>query len=270
MNKVFNLLIIITIAFLPIGFSGCSGNKAAVNNNIRDISAKRLINEIEQNEFAFEQFQAKFNAKVDAPDGNISLKGQIRMENDSLVWVSVSLPVGIEVVRILITKDSVFLVNRGEKTYLKQSIANFKQIPEPLADIGMIQSVLVGNDKSLRFCDKHKVEILNDCYNLLITNILKNVPNDNENTVLSRCLVVQPETFRIKRCEIQQNFDKNMKIELNYDDFLMSENQLIPTRIELDIKGDPNLNIIITYSNITLNVKQDYNFNIPKKFKPAQ
>jgi len=263
-------LLIIALSGMSIAISSCSASKVVNKNNLKEISANRLINEVEQNNFVFDRFQAKFNAKVETPDANLSLKGQLRMKNDSIVWISVSLPIGVEVIRGIITKDSVFMINRTDKTYVKESIKHFKQIPSQIAEIGYLQSILVGNDNSLKG-NKYKVEIADGKYNLLTSNKITDSSNNNEEIgFASKNLAINPETFKICKLIMQESLKKTRKVELNYDKFEKIEEMFIPTEIELEMIESQSFYINISYSNINLNAEQDYKFSIPKKFTLAK
>lgn len=255
MNKVHNILVIILITCFSLFVSGCASNKTTANKKLHALSANRLIKEVEDNNFAFDKFQTKFSAKVETEDANLSLKGQLRMKNDSIVWLSVALPVGLEVVRAMITRDSVFVINRTEKTYIKESIKNFKQLPSPIADLKFIQAILVGNDITLNNGEKYHSEIVDELYKL---QTIKEI---------NKILLVQPENFRIKKCDLQEISGNERKIELKYDDFENHEGGVLPTDIDLTISEKPKFNISISYSSILLNAKQDYRFSIPKKFE---
>lgn len=271
MNKIYILLLLIALTVFPILFSNCSTKKSFAKNNIKEISANRLIHEIEQNNFVFDQFQTKFNAKVETPDANLSFKGQLRMKNDSIIWISVSLPIGVEVIRGIITKDSVFMINRTDKTYIKESIKKFKQIPSKIAEICIIQSIFVGNDITLKKDEKYFVEMKNGKYNLLCNNnLINNTNNINEADTVLKSLLIDPETFRICNLFLQKNVKKTHKVELNYDKFEIIENRMIPTEIELEISENQNFYIDISYSNIIINTEQDFKFSIPKKFNQAK
>ena len=50
------------------------------------------------------------------------LSGQLRMRKDSLVWFSVTATMGVEVLRAKVSNDSVWMVNRLEKTYLAEPL----------------------------------------------------------------------------------------------------------------------------------------------------
>lgn len=255
MNKIRNILIISMLTCLSLFDSSCASNKIASNKNLHSLSANRLIKEVEDNNFTFNQFQTKFSAKVETEDAKLSLKGQLRMKNDSVVWLSVALPVGLEVVRAMITHDSVFVINRTEKTYIKESIKNFKQIPSPIADLKFIQAILVGNDITLKNGDKYYSEIVDEMYKL---QTIKEI---------NKILLVQPENFRIKKCDLNEISGDERKIELKYDNFENHEGRFLPTNIDLTISEKPKFNISISYSNVLLNTEQDYKFSIPKKFE---
>lgn len=255
MNKIRNILIISMLTCLSLFDSSCASNKIASNKNLHSLSANRLIKEIEDNNFTFNQFQTKFSAKVETEDAKLSLKGQLRMKNDSVVWISVALPVGLEVVRAMITHDSVFVINRTEKTYIKESIKNFKQIPSPIADLKFIQAILVGNDITLKNGDKYYSEIVDEMYKL---QTIKEI---------NKILLIQPENFRIKKCDLNEISGDERKIELKYDNFENHEGRFLPTNIDLTISKKPKFNISISYSNVLLNTEQDYKFSIPKKFE---
>lgn len=258
MNKIRNILIISMLTCLSLFDSSCASNKIASNKNLHSLSANRLIKEIEDNNFTFNQFQTKFSAKVETEDAKLSLKGQLRMKNDSVVWLSVALPVGLEVVRAMITHDSVFVINRTEKTYIKESIKNFKQIPSPIADLKFIQAILVGNDITLKNGDKYYSEIVDEMYKL---QTIKEI---------NKILLIQPENFRIKKCDLNEISGDERKIELKYDNFENHEGRFLPTNIDLTISKKPKFNISISYSNVLLNTEQDYKFSIPKKFEQVK
>lgn len=254
MNKLHNILIIILIMCFSLFAYSCASNKTTANKDLRALSANRLIREVEDNSFTYNEFQTKFSAKVKTEDANLSLKGQLRMKNDSIVWLSVALPVGLEVVRAMITHDSVFVINRTEKTYMKESIKNFKQLPPPIADLKFIQAILVGNDITLKNGDKYHSEIIDKMYKLQTIN------------EINKMLYVQPENFRIKKCDLQEISENGRKLELNYENFERFDDKYLPTNINLSISEKPEFNISISYSNVLINTEQDYKFSVPKKY----
>ena len=61
-------------------------------------------------------------------DNEVSLGISIRVRKDSLIWASVTAPFGIELFRAVLTKDSVYYINRTSKTYFVKPIAHISKI----------------------------------------------------------------------------------------------------------------------------------------------
>lgn len=77
------------------------------------------------------------------------LSGQLRMRHDSLVWLSVTATMGVEVLRAKVSNDSVWLINRLEKTYLAEPLDTLTtQLGMPLS-LPLLQALLLDNNQGL-------------------------------------------------------------------------------------------------------------------------
>jgi hypothetical protein len=77
------------------------------------------------------------------------LSGQLRMRRDSILWLCVTAPMGVEVARIKVSTDSVWVINRMEKTYLTEpldSVAQHFGIPISLP---WIETLLLDNNEGI-------------------------------------------------------------------------------------------------------------------------
>ena len=87
------------------------------------------------------------------------LSGQLRMRNDSIIWLSVTANMGIEVARVKVSTDSVWVVNRVEKTYLAEpidAVANYLGIP---FNIYLLQNLLLDNNEGLPPVENQTVQL---------------------------------------------------------------------------------------------------------------
>jgi hypothetical protein len=100
---------------------------------------------IQVKEIAFDYFQGK--AKIDYDDGTnqFSSPMTIRIRKDSVIWISVNPALGIEVVRALITQDSIFVIDKINKHYYALGINYVKEKFGVDVTFHMIQATLVGN-----------------------------------------------------------------------------------------------------------------------------
>jgi hypothetical protein len=236
---------------------------------LREFTASKLIQEVEDNEFEFDNLVAKLNMKIETKDKHTNVKGQLRMKKDSIIWTSISMPMGLEVIRIKVSPDSVYFLNRTEKTYLAENIEVFNDISPMITTIGFIQSVLVGNDINLRESDDYKIQISDGQYNLLISKELKkSIKNNNEEwKVMMKDIWIDPQLFKITKYHIREYNDSKRKIELEYSDFEEVNGKYIPTKISVNVHGDLYLKANITFSNIVVNEPLEYSFSIPKKYE---
>ena len=75
------------------------------------------------------------------------LSGQLRMRKDSIVWLNVTATMGVEVLRAKISNDSVWLLNRLEKTYLAEPLDSVSaQLGIPLT-LPLVQILLLDNNQ---------------------------------------------------------------------------------------------------------------------------
>lgn len=251
-RKIHIILVFCALALLFVGTS-CSSKKKMTKTSLREFTATRIIQEVENNAFDFNNFQAKISVKVDTEDKDFNVKGQLRMKKDSIIWTSLSLPLGLEIVRIKIEPDSVFFLNRNDKTYLCENMEMFNDNSIMTESLQFLQAVLVGNVLDLNENDNYKVEIDDGLYNLLISKKKKS-------------LWIDPQLFKIRKFYIKEHHDGKRKIELQYADFVKVNDKYVPTHITINIHGDINLKAVINYSNIVVGDNIDFIFNVPKKY----
>src|SRR5699024_5265047 len=69
----------------------------------------------------------------------------IRMREDSAIWLSIRPLLGIEMMRILITPDSIKLHNNLKNRRIERSISDITEVLHIPFDFSVIQSLIVGN-----------------------------------------------------------------------------------------------------------------------------
>lgn len=263
---------LLSFVFCLLSFNSCSTNKNA--SSIRNLSANHIIREVERNQFEFDDFETKFNVKVKG-DNNIGLKGQMRMQNDSVIWISLSLKLGIEVARVMITDDSVKFMNRTNKTYFSESIESFRNSVmvgfESEVTMDFLQDLLVGSNTLINRNEKYKVTIEDDSYKLtsdkntfLVTPKTFKVKSYQRSAVSGQLSAVVPEPVEGSTRHFDKLSDRTIKIK--YDNFQEVNGRLLPTKIILDAGDIFDINIEIDYSEIKVGEKLEFPFNISKKY----
>ncbi|HOZ95324.1 MAG TPA: DUF4292 domain-containing protein [Niabella sp.] len=97
------------------------------------------------NHIDFKTFSGKADVDFDDGKGNQrSLSAKLVMIKDNAIWISAGL-MGFEGVRVLITKDSVKMLNKLEKEYTASSLAYLQDKIGLPADFETLQNLLIGN-----------------------------------------------------------------------------------------------------------------------------
>ena len=99
----------------------------------------------------YEWMTAKMTFDVSAEGMELNdLSGVLRMRRDSVIWISASAFMGMEAVRACVTCDSVVVVNRLDKTYLAEPLAEAaEKLSLPLT-LQETQALLLGDGRSDR------------------------------------------------------------------------------------------------------------------------
>lgn len=109
-------------------------------------SRKKTVAPVLPQTFEWLTANMTIQAEVNGQSYN-DLSGQLRMRKDSLIWVSVTATMGVEVLRAKVSNDSVWLLNRLEKTYLAEHVDSLDQQIGPLFGLRLpfVQFVLLDN-----------------------------------------------------------------------------------------------------------------------------
>lgn len=115
----------------------------------REDSARRTreaLARILASRIRFETFSAKVKVDyTDSRDKVLEFNAFIRIRRDSAIWASIVAALGVEAFRVLITPDSVRIMDKLEKTVRYAAAAELQQITQLPFDFHALQELVVGN-----------------------------------------------------------------------------------------------------------------------------
>ncbi|MCS7005314.1 MAG: DUF4292 domain-containing protein [Cytophagales bacterium] len=210
--------------------------------------------------FDFEYLSLKSKVKFTTNNEQQKLIADIRLKQDSLIWISLRNTTGIEGARILITIDSIFISDRlNNKLYTY----HFKQISQKMnfdIDFDILQSIFVGNlfinaASADKLKEKAETFILSD----KIKEKIKRYDDPlyiNEKKKYEIENVINKSNGKLEKTIIN---DKKSKKELViiYSDFIEVAQQLFPSvsLSELTYEHQGNLvhiNLELVHSKVTI------------------
>jgi len=242
----------IALYFFCIVFaSSCvTKNVAEVDFHIPPKNAKELISKVNLKNNSPEWLALKGRVRLMLEKGNeVSLGISIRVRKDSLIWASVAAPFGIELFRAVLTKDSVYYINRANKTYFVKPIAHISKIIKTDIAFNEIQQMIIANPKIVK--NKYSFDRINNDFMLSTQDYIYTISN----------------FYRIRQGVL---IDKENSLIYTYSNFSFEND--FPEQLELIVKSssENDLNLKLNYSKVVFDQQQQTPFKIPSSYVEAK
>lgn len=138
----------ITLALLLLSVASCGwfrkAHKYEPQSLLSEYEKHRADSIIQVHQFDYEWLSAKCKIKLINKEGTSSFTATIRSRKDSIIWISISPLLGIEVGRLLLTTDSVYVldrINNQRNVYGYSYLRRYTSIP---VNFYTMQQVLCG------------------------------------------------------------------------------------------------------------------------------
>jgi hypothetical protein len=271
-SKLARLITILPAALLL--FSSCSPSRQVLKAPIKEEGAEYLFVKLKENELKFDWFTAKFSADYENQGKEHSFNGQVRIRQDSLIWITLTPMLGIEAVRLMISQDSVKMINRLNNTYFIGDYDYVNRFLNTNIDFDLLQAFLLGNDLQYYENGIFKAVVDHDEYKLSTGErhkLKKFVKSSSENLkIFIQNIWLDPEHFKITRADVKEIGKDNIKLESFYNDFESVDQQLFPKKIEYTIKAGNTIRVKAEFSKMSINTPQQFPFKIPANYMPSR
>lgn len=254
--------------------SACGSSRKLSRAPLAEAGAEYLLQKMKTHEVKFEWYSAKFSADYKGDRNNASFNGQLRIRKDSVIWITLTPMLGIEAIRIMITPDSIKLINRLNDTYFLGNHDYINRLFNTDLDFDMIQSLLIGNDFHHYDQEKFRASADRQEYKLTTSERRKlkkfSKQTYGEAKVFIHHLWLDPDHFRITRAEMKEAGQENLKLESVYRKFIRIGSQMVPGEAEFAIRAGNSIHVKAEFSRISIDTPQQFPFRIPANFIPVQ
>jgi hypothetical protein len=264
--------------FLGILFSsitGCKTIEKVSKNPLKKRGPQHLLAQLKENELQYQWLSAKVSCEATLNNKEVETNIRLRHKKDSVIWLSISPALGIEMARVLITKDSLFYLNRLEKSYYKGTIEYLNRSSPVELNYSIIQSFLTGNayfhnakpgsEKGTKF----KSSIQQNKYVLSTLNKRKHRKSLGGKTIKDTTMNriwLNPVSYKIEKLELI-NFSSNNQLVVSFNEFTKKELHFFPSNIFIDIKAEAPITINLDFSRVIFDETLSMPFSIPKKYE---
>ncbi len=206
----------------------------------------------------YKTFSAKIKAEYeDAKGKQPNITVFVRSIKDSVIWLSGYATVfNIEAFRALITKDSVFIMDKINKEATLRSIDYLQEVSQIPFDFSTLQDLLVGNPVFLgdsivsykEFESKFVLAAVGPAFKHLLT--------------LSK---TERNILHSKLDDI--DISRNRTADITYSDFETTNGYTFATYREIIVSEKKKINIQLKFKQYEFNKDLQVNFSIPKNYK---
>lgn len=246
---------IITKAIAPRDTTKVIEMKSPADSFLLVNSTKEII---KKNFIDFKTFSAKIKLEIDDSKGRKpDLLANIRMIKDSAIWISISASIlNLEVFRVLITKDSVILLNKQEKEVQYRSISYLQEITEIPFNFKTLQNLLVGNPI---FYSDSNINVRKFEEFLLVSSI---------NSEFKNLLTISTSDNTLKHSKLDDvNFARNRTADFTYDSYENNNGFKFSTYRQIIASEKNKLDVRMNFKQFEFNKELSVYFSVPKNYK---
>ena len=261
LNIIAVLLFIISALFAG---SSCKSKKIiTTGGTLEEKSHNRIIEDALSSEVNFKTLTTKGSVEFKAGNSSQKVPAVFKIVKDSILQVSIRIPIlGGEAMRLTITRDSIFMVDRMKKQYIAERFKDSKAIAGFDFNFYNLQALFTnklfipGNrEVTEKDFQKYDISSANDVYMLKTKgkgDLLYNFAVDATNHVASTLIY---------------NEKKKITLQWSYNDFIKDNNLVYPTNMQAKVDvAKRRVDINITYDKLEIDKSFSIDNSISSKY----
>lgn len=233
----------------------CFASDSLKSSDNTKLSAQ-IFNQINHNITNFKTFSAKIKIHYGSrTEKDADFTAFVRIQKDSIVWLSLTGTLGIEGFRLLVTPDKVQIMDKLHKTIQNLPFSHLQEITKLPLDFKTLQNLIVGNptfaNAAIISCTEYNNHILVSMADEYFKQTITMDKPDNR--------IVQTKMDDLKH---QNNLTCNISVAA----FEMKNNQWFPTERNVTIVSKTQTDITLNTKSFSINETLTFPFNIPKNY----
>lgn len=212
---------------------------------------------VEKNQINFRTFSAKVKVDFVGNDGKKSdFNAFLRIKKDSAIWVSINALLGIEAFRVLITRDSVKVLNKLDRIIQLRSVEYLQEVARIPFSFEELQELLIGNPV---FLDSNIVSYKKEDRTISLMSIghlFKHLLTvSNADYTIQHSKLDDADPLRARTCNI------------TYGGYDTKAGFPFSTYRRIAVSEKTKLDIEMQFKQYDFNVDLSFQFNIPRNYK---
>ena len=215
-----------------------------------------LLSTINSNRINFQTFTAKVNVDYSGSNNKrYNLNVVLRMYKDSAIWISANAILGIEAMRVLVTKDSIKLLDKLNRTYTARSLDYLQEVTDLPLTLSSLQNLIIGNPV---FLDSNIVSYTTRTNSVSLLSIGK----------LFKNLITLSEPGRtLLHSKLDDlNIARNRTADLTYNNYENKKGVPFSVKRRIVVAEKNRLDIKLDFKQYDFNKEVSFPFNVPENY----
>lgn len=220
--------------------------------------ASDILKSIEKNRINFNTFSAKIKVQYqDSKGKQPDFIAFVRLYKDSVLWVSINATfLSIEAFRILITKDTIIILNKLNKQVEYHPFSYIEDIAQIPINFSILQDIIIGNpiytgDSIVAFRQTEN--------HILISTVGQFFKN---------LITVSADNHLIERSKLDDiDVGQNRTADISYGDYEKNGSFDFATYREITVAEKTKVDISLLFKQYEFNRELSFPFSIPRNYK---
>jgi hypothetical protein len=217
----------------------------------------QVLGELEKKHIDFKTFSAKIKVEYTDKEGKgPDLTVFTRMIKDSAIWLSINATVfSYEAFRVLITKDSVKVLNKKDKVVQLRSVSYLQELSQLPFDFQTLQDLIIGNpiyiDSNIVFYRKNEL----------------NVSMMSSGQFFKNLLTISNNDYLLQHSKLDDvDVRRNRTCDLTYANYENKNGVYFPTVRKITVAEKSKIDVDMDFKQYSFNETLSLPFSIPRNY----
>ncbi|MCF8257242.1 MAG: DUF4292 domain-containing protein [Flavobacteriales bacterium] len=214
----------------------------------------------------FGEMSSKVNISYKVGEQGQSFSARVRMKQDSIIWVSIAPMLGIEMVRAVITPDSLKLLDRFGKRFYIGPFDRLDQLLGVDLNFAMLQALITGNNIDLYAMERYESRPDAVMYMVQVATPTRREQRKGANMVsINQQTWLEPQHFTVARSLVVAA-DTGSSLDATYRNPMPMGKVHFPERMAFRIEGRQQAQVDMQWFRPQSASGQDFPFSVPEGY----
>jgi hypothetical protein len=220
-------------------------------------SVRATLAKIKAKKIGFTTFSSKVKVEYsDDKNRRLDFNAFIRMKKDSAIWVSIIAALNIEAFRVMITPDSVVILDKINRTVQRKPLAYLQGITQVPFDYNTLEDLIVGNPVYL---DKTIVAYADQGEKLSLSTV---------GEAFKHYLTVGKADLNLLFSKLDDvDFTRSRTANLAYSEYVAAGNWMFAGKRNITLSEKTKLEINLDFKQVEFDKPMGFPFSIPKNYR---